>query len=926
MKDDDKTKEEILKELEEANKRIAELENAASIHMQAEQRLRETERTYRSLFENMLNGCAYCRILSDQGHPTDFLYLEVNKAYESLTGIKDVAGKKASEVLPGIQQTNPELFDILGRVALIGDPERFDIYVEALKRWFSVSAYSLEKEYFVIVFENITERKLAEKELRESEEIYRLITDNITDVIFTSDIAGTYTFISSSHKRVLERGEEVLGRSIFEHIHPEDTPRVMASFQEAVKSGQVTRIEARYLHPSRGYIWLESQGMLMDMHGTPTGVIVSRDITGRKQAEEALLREQSFNKALLDSLPGIFYLYSYPELRLVRWNRNHETLLGFGPGEIDNRHISEWHIPESKEVVRQAVELVMEKGQDLIEAPLLTKDGRQIPFLMTGVRLDISGSSYLLGVGLDITEHKKSEKALKESYTILKGVLESPKGVVIFALDRKYRYIAFNKNHQQTMKQIWGADIALGDSMLDYIKGHEDIEKAKQNFDRALSGESFIITEEYGDTDLERRYYEDLYNPIIDEKGMVIGLTLFLTDITDRRRSEEEREMLQAQLNQAQKMESVGRLAGGVAHDFNNMLSVIIGYSELALKETSPENPLYNNLHEIIKAAKRSSELTRQLLAFARKQTVSPKLLDLNETVGSILNMLRRLIGEDIDLTWLPDAGTLPIYIDPSQIDQILTNLCVNARDAISGVGNIIIETHAVTFNKTHCPDHSEIMPGEYVQLIISDNGCGMDKETLDKIFEPFFTTKESGKGTGLGLATIYGVIKQNDGHIYVTSKPGQGTSFRIYLPMHMSETTGLQDKTPAIQGAPGHETILLVEDEPAILDMAQLMLESMGYRVLSASTPGEAIHLAKEHTGEIHLMITDIVMPEMSGLDLAKIILSLHRGIRRLFMSGYSGDVIAQQNIPEEDFNFIQKPFSIHELDIQVRRALHNK
>jgi PAS domain S-box-containing protein len=530
------------------------------------------------------------------------------------------------------------------------------------------------------------------------------------------------------------------------------------------------------------------------------------------------------------------------------------------------------------------------------------------------------------GIEIDITKRKTAEEALTKSYIILNSVMESPRNVVIFALDREYRYIAFNENHRKTMKQIWGVDISLGNSMLEYILNPHDTSKAKINFDRALLGESFIILEEYGDTVLERRYYEDIYNPIIDESGGVMGLTLFLTDITDLKRGEEEHEKLQAQLLQSQKMESIGRLAGGVAHDFNNMLSVIIGYSELAMRETPSTDKLYFNLQEIRKAAKRSADLTRQLLAFASRQTVAPKFIDLNEIVEGILQMLRRLIGEDIDLIWRPDPSILPIYMDPSQIDQILTNLCVNARDAIKGVGKMVIETRSVVLDETFRSVHPEAVPGEYVLLSVNDNGCGMDKETLNRLFEPFFTTKENGQGTGLGLATIYGIVKQNGGFIYAESMPGQGATFSIYLPGHAAKTSFVQCEPLAASPASGLETILLVEDEPAILDLGIQMLTTLGYLVLSASTPGEAVRLAGDHAGEINLLITDVIMPEMNGRDLAKTIMDLRPGLRCLFMSGYTDDIISYNGAVNETVNFIQKPFSLDELAAKVREAIENK
>jgi PAS domain S-box-containing protein len=391
----------------------------------------------------------------------------------------------------------------------------------------------------------------------------------------------------------------------------------------------------------------------------------------------------------------------------------------------------------------------------------------------------------------------------------------------------------------------------------------------------------------------------------------------------ERRDTEAEKANLQTQLMQAQKMESVGRLAGGVAHDFNNMLGVILGHVEMAEEQVSVIDPLFEDLKEIKKAAQRSADLTRQLLAFARKQTVSPKVLDLNETVAGLFKMLRRLIGEDIDLAWLPGQGLWQVKIDPTQVDQILANLVVNARDAIDGVGKITIETDNATLDEEYCLDHMGFVPGDYVMLSISDNGCGMAQEVREHLFEPFFTTKEVGQGTGLGLATIYGIVKQNGGFIYVYSEPEEGTTFKIYLPRHIGKA-GAVGRGVMTEALPqGRETILLVEDEPANLQLGKRMLEHMGYRVLAAGTPGAALRLAEEHAGEIHLLLTDVVMPEMNGRDLARRLISLYPDIKRLFMSGYTANVIAHHGVLDEGVHFIQKPFSRAELSQKVREAL---
>ncbi|MFZ5571492.1 MAG: ATP-binding protein, partial [Thermodesulfobacteriota bacterium] len=399
-------------------------------------------------------------------------------------------------------------------------------------------------------------------------------------------------------------------------------------------------------------------------------------------------------------------------------------------------------------------------------------------------------------------------------------------------------------------------------------------------------------------------------------------LQVALIDITRRKQAEEEQQKLQNQLLQSQKMESVGRLAGGVAHDFNNMLSVIIGRTELAMMKLLPSEPAYTDLLTIKAVGERSANLTRQLLAFARRQTIAPKILSLNDLIESMLKMLRQLIGEDITLLWKPAPDLWKVKLDPAQLDQVLANLVVNARDAIRDIGKVTIETANVLLDKDDCSTPAGCSPGQYVRLTVSDTGCGMDQETLANVFEPFFTTKPLGLGTGLGLATVYGIVKQNNGFIDVRSEPGRGTVFQIYQPRH---TGGEMQDSGGISAAAlgGGETILLVEDEPEILEVTRIMLTELGYRLLTAATPGQAVRLAGEHTGAIHLLMTDVIMPEMNGRDLAQRLGLFHPDMKRLFMSGYTADVIAHHGVLEAGVHFIQKPFMMAALAAKVRAAL---
>jgi PAS domain S-box-containing protein len=650
----------------------------------------------------------------------------------------------------------------------------------------------------------------------------------------------------------------------------------------------------------------------MQVAGAIANAQLYADLRQEEKARQE--NEQRFREIIENTQAGYFFIDREGLFQQVNgaWLRMH----GFGSAsEVIGRHFSLTQ-PETEMKVAERIVANLLAGEAIssAEAARLRRDGAvgyhtfsAHPVIREGRIVGCEGFI------IDIS----TQRRLEEDYrTLFREMLDG------FALHEiicdpqgnpaDYRFLAVNPAFER-LTGLRATDL-VGRTVLEAFPGTE--RRWIETYGRvALTGEPVLFDNYHAG--LKKHFDVAAFRPAPGQFACIF------TDITERKRAEEERTRLQEQLLQSQKMESVGRLAGGVAHDFNNMLGVILGHADMAMEQLDPLAPLYGDLREIRKAAERSSELTRQLLAFARKQTVSLRVLDLNETLAGMLRMLQRLIGEDIQLVLQPGEGLWRVRMDPSQVDQILANLSVNARDAISGVGKVAIETGNVTLKEGNRAELPGVVPGDYVLLAVSDDGCGMSREILDKLFEPFFTTKAAGKGTGLGLATVYGIVKQNDGFIQVRSAPGEGTTFRIYLPRYVDsggQGSGERVAEPVVRG---HETVLVVEDERALLDLSRRMLEKLGYRVLAAGSPGEAMELAEQHSGEIHLLMTDVVMPDMNGRDLARNLLSLYPNLKRLFMSGYTADVIARHGVLDEGVHFIQKPFSKQELAARVRAAL---
>lgn len=659
---------------------------------------------------------------------------------------------------------------------------------------------------------------------------------------------------------------------------------------------------------------------------------LSWDIIERKLMEQAVaLRDQQY-KTLAENSPDLVVRFD-KELRRTYVNPAWERASGLKAEEV--LHVSAAEIPW---ILKRAAPEFLEKLKQVFAGA----GPQKVEFCAENARGEMLALDYVivpeydrdgaivsaLAVGHDISERKQAEDLRIRLQTQLAGALEMARlGPWEYDVinDRFTFNDHFYRIFRTSAEQVGGYFMSSAEYGSRFVHPEdmhlvaEEIEKCIEtmdpHFSRKLDHRMIYADGNVGYISVQ--FYVEK-----DYQGRTVKTYGVNQDITEQKRGEEEREKLQAQLNQVQKLESVGRLAGGVAHDFNNMLGVILGHAELAMVKIEQSHVLFTDLDQIRKTALRSADLTRQLLAFARRQTISPRILNLNHTVEGMLKILQRLIGEDIDLAWFPANGLWPVKVDPSQVDQILANLCVNARDAILGVGKITIETGNTLFNNDYCIRHPGFPPGKLVMLAVSDNGCGMDQETIGKIFEPFYTTKAMGKGTGLGLATVYGIVKQNNGFINVYSEPGQGTTFKIYLP-RTEEEPAEEQAVLVKRELRGKETVLLVEDEEAILALGKTILQRYGYEVLASRSPTEALRMAQSHPGPIHLLITDVVMPEMNGKDLKGKLAELRSGLKSIFMSGYTANVIAHHGILDKGIDFLQKPFSVQTLLEKIRDVL---
>jgi len=627
-----------------------------------------------------------------------------------------------------------------------------------------------------------------------------------------------------------------------------------------------------------------------------------------------LRQEHDFSDTVINSLPGVFYVYDEDQ-KFLRWNKNFEQVTGYSAEELATMGPLDFFDGADRELVEARIKEVFHAGSSSAEARIKSKDGRLTPYYFTGRAALIDGRTCLVGVGIDITERVRAEEELRWRTALFEAQLDATiDGILV--VDAAGKKIIQNKR----LLEIWKipAEIAEDNDDAVQVKYVTSRTKAPKQFAEKIVHLYAHPTESSRDEIalVDGTMLERYSAPVWDKKGRLYGRIWTFRDITERKQ-------LTEQLRQSQKMDAIGQLAGGVAHDFNNLLTVINGHIGLLQMKGQASPALANSIQQIADAANRAGNLTRQLLTFSRQEVMEPADHNLNSLVANLLKMLRRLLGEHIELEVDYSPVALPIRADEGMVEQVLLNLVVNARDAMGKGGTLRINTAPVDLSENDVHGQPQLRPGRFACLMVSDTGHGIAPEILPRIFEPFFTTKEAGKGTGLGLATVYGVMQQHEGWITVESTPGCGTTFRAYFPRLKSTVTEVAAvQSPGIRG--GHETILFVEDEEAVRTLGEAALVGLGYRVLCAATGAEALQLWQAHRHEIDLLVTDLVMPGgINGRELAERLQPDQPRMPVIYMSGYSHEVAGKDLTLVEGRNFMAKPFDVAKLARTVRSNL---
>jgi PAS domain S-box-containing protein len=765
------------------------------------------------------------------------------------------------------------------------------------------------------------ERDLTRRALREQEELFRGAFEHTNVAMVLTDLNHRFVRLNAAFAEMFGySAAELLQLSMLDITHPDDLVASVAR-REPLLSGAAHffQMEKRYLHKDGHVFWaLTNVSLLRDAGGKPLlyfGQV--QDITERKRAEAESRRTADLLLAVAEGTTDAVFVKDR-EGKYLLFNESAAGFVGRPVADVLGKDDTSLFDSASARLLMERDLQVMESGRIETEEETLTAAGITRTFLATkGPYRDEKGNvAGVLGISRDITDRKRTEEALRQSELLKAAIVESALDCIV-TMDTAGRIVEFNAAAERTFGYARAA--VLGKTVAEMLIPPAFRERHAIGLAHYLAtGEGPVLGRRL---ELSGLRADGTEFPVeISISPLQIGgrrhFTAFLRDLTERQRLEE-------QFRQSQKMEAVGRLAGGVAHDFNNLLTVISGYSEVLLDSLPPHDQARDLLKEIQKAGARAATLTRQLLAFSRKQVLETKVLDLNAVVTDSEKMLHRVVGEDIDLAIVLNPALGHVKTDPGQVEQVLMNLVVNARDAMPQGGKITIGTANVNLDETYRSSHADVKPGRYVMLSVSDSGCGMDEQTKARIFEPFFTTKESGKGTGLGLAMVHGFITQSGGHVFVYSEPGIGTTFKIYLPEVKSVQSLSKSRPEILQMPRGNETILLVEDEAAVRALARYILQSCGYLVLEAANGDEAIRLAEKQPSVIHLLVSDVVMPGMSGRQVAERVATFAPEIKVLYVSGYTDDAVVRHGILESETDFLQKPFTPSALAVKVREVL---
>ena len=779
--------------------------------------------------------------------------------------------------------------------------------------------------HLLAVVTDRTERKRAENAVQSAQAFLAGVIDRIADPIFVKDDQRRLVLVNDALCTMVGRSREGLLGQDCDDAFPADQVAVFRAMDAKVlDTGEENVNEESLSNLSTGEVLtiVTRKTRYTDPAGRKFLIGVVRDFTERKRADAALAESEGRYRALFDRSEDLVYLHDF-EGRFIDANDTALKLLGYERSELASLSfaslLTEDQLPTAFESLRELVQTGTQQVPTTFT--LRTKSGGQV-CVETRASVVWSGEKpvAIQAIGRNITERRRAAEVLEASEMRYRRLFEAARDGILILDAESGRIVDVNP----FMVELTGySHEDFLDKHLWEIGPFRDIAASKDSFAQ-LQAEQYV---RYDDLPLNTRDgrridVEFVSNVYLVDKRKVIQCNI--RDISDRMRAEAEHARLEGQLRAAQKMEAVGNLAGGIAHDFNNLLSVILSYAGFAVDRMPAGDPIRGDLLEVKKAGERAASLTQQLLAFGRKQMLQPLPLDLNRILANMVDMLRRIIGEDVELVLVEAPELALVTADPGQVEQVVMNLVVNARDAMPEGGRITIETSNVELDEAYAASHVAVSPGRYVLLAVTDTGRGMDEQIKARLFEPFFTTKERGKGTGLGLSTVYGIVKQSGGNIHVYSELGKGTTFRVYLPRELTATTATTIRRPTLpRPTTGTETILVVDDEEVLREVARRALEAAGYTVLVAGGGVEALHIARRHRGRIHLLLTDVVMPQVNGARLAEQLLRMRPTVQVLYMSGYTGDAVIQRGVLAAGTHFLSKPFTALELTWRVREVL---